>query len=519
MKNNPVKVFVLGLDGGSWNVLMPLIEKGKLPTFKKLLERGSYGKLKSIIPPISVPAWKCYFTGKDPGKLGVYAFLKFDPKTYKMKVADSRDFKSLDLADILNMHGKKVVLYKMFSTYPAKKVNGVMVTDFPNLPKGTYPEGLHEEIKSKFGEIFNNIAFTTDRVNTYKIVLEETKKDFEVIKWLITENDPDFVHMSVPHTDGVQHFFWRDMLDSDSPYHYYIERMWVLVDRLIEDLLGFLESTGDNWYFFIMSDHGFTECRYRFNIASWLIKKGYLKLTLKGKLMRAGSKIISLDTAYKFVEKVIKFGNEKLKIKRLKWGVQHKLAGDILYQVIDFRHTKIIPVEGQLLYLNHELIKSEDERNEFVQTIIKELTSIKRPDGEPFVSEIYDGHQLYNEGAPDIIIVPNQTYVYSLPFIHAEWDVPSEGKWTGTHELYGIFIAVGGGIKENYEVKNAKLVDLMPTILYLYSMPIPNDISGKVLTEIFENESEFRSYTPSYLDYKLKKGLKKALKKLQTLGV
>jgi len=515
MKTNDVKVFVLGLDGGSWNVIMPLIEKGKLPTFKKLLEKGTYGKLKSIIPPISVPAWKCYFTGKDPGKLGVYAFLKFDPNTYRIKVADSRDFKSLDSADILNMHGKKVVIYKMFSTYPAKKVNGVMITDFPNLPNGTYPEGLYEVIKKKFGEIFNNIAFTTDRVRTYELVLEETKRDFEVIKWLITENDPDFVHMSVPHTDGVQHFFWRDMVDSKSPYHDYIERMWIMVDKLIEDLLDFLGSTGDNWYFFIMSDHGFTECKYRFNIANWLIKKGYLKLTFKGKLIRIVSRVISLDTAYKIIERVIKFGNEKLKIKRLKWGVQHKLAGDILYQVIDFKKTKVIPIEGQLLYLNPRIFEDENERRIFVQKLINELRSIKRPDGEPFVLEIYDGHQLYNKNAPDIIIIPNQTYVYSLPFIHSDWDIPPEGKWTGMHDMYGIFVAMGEGIKENHEVKTAKLVDLMPTILHIYGIPIPNDVSGNVLMEIFGEDSKFKEKDPKYADYKLKLQVKKVIKKLK----
>jgi len=509
------KVFVLGLDGGSWNVIMPLIEKGKLPTFKKLFEEGTYGKLKSIIPPISVPAWKCYFTGKDPGKLGVYAFLKFDPNTYRIKVADSRDFKSLDLADIMNMHGKKVVIYKMFSTYPAKKVNGVMVTDFPNLPNGTYPEGLYEVIREKFGEIFNNITFTTDRVHTYKLVLEETKRDFEVIKWLITENNPDFVHMSVPHTDGVQHFFWRDMLDPKSPYHDYIERMWIMVDKLIAGLLDFLESTEDNWYFFIMSDHGFTECKYRFNIANWLIKKGYLKLTVKGKLMRIGSRIVSLDAAYSVLERTIKFANEKLKIKRIKWGVQHKLAGDVLYQVIDFRKTKVIPIEGQLLYLNPKRFKDENERRRFAQKLINELRSIERPDGEPFVLEIYDGRQLYNENAPDIIIIPNQTYVYSLPFIHSNWDIPPEGKWTGMHDLHGIFIVMGEGIKENYEVKSVKLVDLMPTILHVYDIPIPNDVSGSVLMEIFEEDCKFKKKEPKYADYKLKLQVKKVIKKLK----
>ena len=65
------KVFVLGLDGATFDVIKPLIEKGLLPTLKKLLEEGTHIPLTSSIPPVTVPAWKCYSTGKTPGKLGV----------------------------------------------------------------------------------------------------------------------------------------------------------------------------------------------------------------------------------------------------------------------------------------------------------------------------------------------------------------------------------------------------------------------------------------------------------------
>jgi predicted AlkP superfamily phosphohydrolase/phosphomutase len=350
-------------------------------------------------------------------------------------------------------------------------------------------------------------------------VLEETKKDFEVIKWLISENNPDFVHMSVPHVDGVQHFFWRDMLNLGSPYNSYVENMWVEVNRLIGDLLEFLESTGDNWYFFIISDHGFTECKYRFNIANWLIKKGYLKLTFKGKIMRIASRMISLDTAYGIVERIIKFGNEKLKIKRLKWGIQHKLVGDILHQVIDFNKTKITPIEGQLLYLNPSLFRNQERRQEFISKLIEEIKSLERPDEEPFALEVYNGHEIYDESAPDVIILPNQTYVYSLPVIHISWDVPTENKWTGMHDLYGIFVAVGKGIKENYKIKDAELVDLMPTILHIFGYAVPNDVSGRVLMEIFKEDSELRRRESKYADYSLKVQVSKVIKKLKPEGV
>jgi len=511
-----IKVFVLGLDGGSWNVISPLINQGKLPTFEKLIKEGTHGKLKSILPPISVPAWKCYFTGKNPGELGIYSFLKFDSNNYEFKVVNSNDFKAIDMADILDLFNKKSVIYKMFSTYPAKKINGVMVTDFPNMKRGTYPYNLYEEIKNEFGEIFHNIAFTTNRVETYKTVVEETKKDFEVIKWLIKRENPDFVHMSVPHTDGAQHFFWKDMLNPDSPHHDYIEKLWIDIDGFIKGLLKFLEGTEENWYFFIMSDHGFTECKYRFNIANWLVKNNYLKLTLKGKVLKFTSGFITLDRAYSIVERLIGFLGGKLKIKKFKWGMQHDLAANISQQIIDFENSKIIPLEGQILYLNQNLFDNTKEREKFISKLITELSNIKRPDGEPLVQQIEDGRKYYSsDSAPDILILPNNVYLYTMPLINELWATPSENKWTGMHDLYGIFFAFGNGIRQGYEINNAEITDIMPTMLHLFRMPIPEDISGKVLMNIFGENNEIRNREPAYTKNYEELRIKKVIGKLK----
>ena len=77
------KLIVLGLDGGTWNVIKPLIKQGKLPTIAKLMENGTYGDLESSTPYYTFPAWKCYSTGKNPGKLGVYSFIDLDIENNK----------------------------------------------------------------------------------------------------------------------------------------------------------------------------------------------------------------------------------------------------------------------------------------------------------------------------------------------------------------------------------------------------------------------------------------------------
>ena len=66
-----LKVLVIGLDGATYNLINPLMESGKLSTIEKLMATGCHGDLESSIPAVTFPAWKCYSTGKNPGKLGV----------------------------------------------------------------------------------------------------------------------------------------------------------------------------------------------------------------------------------------------------------------------------------------------------------------------------------------------------------------------------------------------------------------------------------------------------------------
>ena len=56
--------------------------RDELPTISGLMERGSYGRLTSVIPPITVPAWSCMMSSKTPGDLGVYGFRNRSDHTY-----------------------------------------------------------------------------------------------------------------------------------------------------------------------------------------------------------------------------------------------------------------------------------------------------------------------------------------------------------------------------------------------------------------------------------------------------
>ena len=66
-----MKIFVAGLDCAAPELVFGL---PGLSNLQALMERGCYGRLESVVPPITVPAWMCMATIQDPGSLGVYGF-------------------------------------------------------------------------------------------------------------------------------------------------------------------------------------------------------------------------------------------------------------------------------------------------------------------------------------------------------------------------------------------------------------------------------------------------------------
>jgi len=79
-----MKLVVVGLDGASFELLDPWIEEGSLPNLRKIKDSGVYGDMESCLPPVTSPNWKCYSTGKNPGKLGIFWWENIDVKNKRV---------------------------------------------------------------------------------------------------------------------------------------------------------------------------------------------------------------------------------------------------------------------------------------------------------------------------------------------------------------------------------------------------------------------------------------------------
>ena len=77
------RLLIIGLDGGTYKIIDPLIKEKKLPHLERLINEGTKAILKSTIPPLTPAAWVTFMTGKNPGKLGFAHFASRQKGSYK----------------------------------------------------------------------------------------------------------------------------------------------------------------------------------------------------------------------------------------------------------------------------------------------------------------------------------------------------------------------------------------------------------------------------------------------------
>ena len=113
------KICVLGLDCAAPEIIF---NDKSLKNIQRLMSQGTWGRLESVIPPITVPAWMCMVTSQDPGSLGVYGFRNRTDYSYSgLGFVTSNSIKAPAIWDALVREGKKSIIAR--STASASAVS------------------------------------------------------------------------------------------------------------------------------------------------------------------------------------------------------------------------------------------------------------------------------------------------------------------------------------------------------------------------------------------------------------
>jgi predicted AlkP superfamily phosphohydrolase/phosphomutase len=281
------KVAVIGLDCADPRLVFDRWLDA-LPNIRSLVTAGTWGPLRSVDPPITVPAWSCMLTGRDPGELGIYGFRNRADHSYdSLFVADSRAIDVERVWDHFGRVGRQVIVVGVPQTSPPPAVNGELVSCFltadTRTQAYTYPRGLHAEIEALVGsyrvDVRNFRSDDRDRILTD--IYAMTEQRFAVCRRLLDTRPWDFFMVVEIGLDRLHHAFWRFM-DPAHPRHEpghrhrdVIRSYYAYLDDEIGELL---ERFDDDTVVMVVSDHGARPMEGAICVNEWLRQEGYLML-------------------------------------------------------------------------------------------------------------------------------------------------------------------------------------------------------------------------------------------------
>jgi predicted AlkP superfamily phosphohydrolase/phosphomutase len=456
-------VVVIGLDGADWDLLVPWMEAGELPNLKAFLSGAVLGDLTTVQPILSPVCWTSAFTGVNPGKHGIYDFQKEDPDGGELLIETATNRRALPIWMLLSDAGFRVAILNVPMTYPPDPVRGVMASGFP-YPSGdvniTYPPELQAALGKYPLDFLGLTLFKRTQEQLYEGFLAGQEARGRVFLDWIRSKKYDFLWVVFTTPDQVQHFFWKDM-DPNHPRHTAesaakfggaILEVWRRQDRILGDVLGALPKDAT---VMILSDHGFDAIYRQVNLANWLpttplpgwlhtyaipklhVTNGLLHHTLEGKVPGSSDREVFLD---KFTA------------------------------------------------LCRDLTDPKNGLHPFEKISRRE--------------EIYQGRML--EKAPDLVFQETPKYYVTKGNPDSTGLAPVTDIWSTSFSAYhrpeGILALRSpslpavppGSVRERLarggDFRDARILDVAPTLLALMAQTVPDEMDGRVLEEVLRPE-------------------------------
>jgi predicted AlkP superfamily phosphohydrolase/phosphomutase len=498
------RCIVIGIDGATFKIIQPLVEKGSLPNIAGLMSKGVQGNLLSGTPRISPSIWTTIITGKNPGKHGIYDFVQNDYSNKGYSFNSSADRKTKPIWSILSDHGKKVCISGLLMTYPPDKVNGYMVSEIISDLTGhaaksaknshTYPAELAEEIESEIGSFIlkrkkNNIMAMVHDIH------ESAKYRCKLYKYLSQKNKLDFQFFYFPETDTISHMGWRFLNGENGDLGNIIFDVYEKIDTYVGKLVA-----DDNMNVILISDHGFSELKRVVSLNNLLVSMGMLKFKkngIKAKYKRVARKFYLLKNLILNKREPLQGMNLKGFFDNVDWELTKAYhfgtsCGTIFINLKNRESRGIVePAEYDALCAEVSMKLENVIDKKSGQKIIKKVHRRE---------EIFSG--AYMKDGPDLYMEFNDGFG-----VHMKKDARFSGTygitdakaWTGDHDENGIFIASGPQFKKGSTIENASVMDITPTILYIMGVPISNDIDGKILMDAIDEDFAEKNL-PSYID-------------------
>ena len=504
------RVLVIGLDGVPYPLLRAWADQGHLPNFKRLMDEGVSGVLRSTMPPTSGPSWSSFATGKNPGQTGIYDFLYRRPGSYVFPPVNARMRSGKSLWRLLSEAGRRVSVLNLPLSYPVEEVNGVLVSGWMTpyfATDYTHPREVAAEINANVGDyrIYPAETFTEARKDSFFRACDELLDLLtRTTGYLMDRDEWDFFMTVYFDTDRVLHQAWHYLdaehpwrsdrnADRSAPVRRYFERVDADVGKL-------LDKVGDDTNVFVMSDHGMGRASRFVVLNNLLLELGFIVLSddlptrLKAFAFRNG---FTLRNVHRLANRLGLAKHAEYKNVYSFDGVLKRFF--LSFMNVDWSRTRAYSYGRHYgsVFLNVRGREPEGivDRGEDYERTRQELAEgllgyVDPVLGRPLVGQCLQREEIYHgahfDEAPDLMLLPEDDadIFFGLSDFGSNrlWDVTY--RYSGMHRDNGLFIARGPDLRRGEAFSGGSVVDLAPTFLWMLGEEVPDDMDGAPLVDV-----------------------------------
>ncbi len=468
MTQRKKRFIILLADGSRYDVFRELLEAGELPHLEEIfLSEGSFAKATSVFPSTTGPAYMPFLTGCFPGTCNVPGIRWFDKSRYARKKFSMERFRSyVGFESFLMNRDMRPELTTLFEHFPRS------FNIFSSVNRGVPPDGnltAHMRIWYWYYAHLTDRWHMVDQAALDKC-LAAIRKDF------------DFLFMVFPGIDEYSHLSW--------PRHPSAIEAYKTVDRSLARISEELKKSGkhDETALFIVSDHGLSETKAHFGVASFLESLG-VKTFYYPKIFKSGFQAASMVS-----------GNAML---HLYFKGRDSWEGRLSLEALREMHPKV--VSGLLESPAVDLILSQDEQG-WVHVHSRQGEAKVREEGESLrytalrgdplglgkIAERLNAAEALQVTAetsyPDSLVQVTQLFrsartgdlVLSAAKgydLRKRFEYPEHKSSHGALHDEHMLIPMFSSVKMNRPV--VRSADLFPSILELHGDPIPAGIDGE----------------------------------------
>ncbi|MEU6021898.1 alkaline phosphatase family protein [Micromonospora sp. NPDC047134] len=459
------RAVILGIDGGSLDLIEPLVSDGSLPNIGALLAESLHGTTTTTWPAHTAPGWSTFVTARQPGGHGVYQFFDTQDPEYGDRLTGTGNFGCDTVWEWLARQDLSVGLINVPMSHPPRDLPGYQVTwPLSQTLRYSSPSTLLGELARAGAPFRPDISMMyRDDLGYLDTALANVQARGRSIQYLMSHRPVDVVMAVITEIDRICHHYWHFM-DGCHPRHEAAdEPAWAeavrATYRAIDDVFGeILAELDEDTPVLVVSDHGFGPGRLNLGVNALLAESGLLAT-------RDG-------------------------------GGDHAPWFNGAGRSVDFGRTRAyMPTPGcYAVNLNRagrqrDGMVTEQEAPKLLSELSDMFLGLRSPDGGPVFAaalpreDAYPGPMMHR--APDLLLIPADEGVLADPGLDGGIWRPSEQ--TGMHRYAGMWSYRSPRVTPGRLDTPAALCDLVPTLLHDLGLRQSAGAHGRPVAAVRDN--------------------------------